>query len=119
LQDLVIHFIVSNLASKEDLADCQTAFKQLDTDNDGVISIEELKAGYVKIYGEYADDHVRKLFRKLDRDGSGYIDYSQWVVATINKNKLLTPEKLKAAFLLFDTDRGGSISALEVKEVLS
>jgi calcium-dependent protein kinase len=31
---------------------------------------------------------------------------------------LLSPEKLKAAFVLFDRDGGGTISALEVKEML-
>jgi calcium-dependent protein kinase len=39
-------------------------------------------------------------------------------VATINKEKLLTREKLQAAFNLFDKDGGGSISAYEVKDVL-
>ena len=59
-----------------------------------------------------------KIFAKIDVDGSGFIDYSSWVVATINKEKLLTKEKLLAAFNLFDKDNGGSISADEVKEVL-
>jgi len=61
---------------------------------------------------------VEKIFERVDLDGSGYIDYSEWVVATINKKKLLSPEKLKAAFVLFDRDGGGTISALEVKEML-
>mmetsp|Transcript_30594 Transcript_30594/g.22679 ORF Transcript_30594/g.22679 Transcript_30594/m.22679 type:complete len:118 (-) Transcript_30594:47-400(-) len=53
-----------------------------------------------------------------DADGSGEIDYSEFVVATINKRKLLSEEKLTAAFKLFDKDGSGSISANEVKEVL-
>ena len=39
-------------------------------------------------------------------------------VATINKNKLLTREKLQQAFSLFDKDGGGSISPDEVRNVL-
>jgi len=53
-----------------------------------------------------------------DTDGSGEIDYSEWIIATINKNKLLTHEKLELAFNLFDKDGSGSISSSEVKEVL-
>lgn len=53
-----------------------------------------------------------------DTDGSGEIDYSEWVVATMDKKKLLTNEKLEVAFNLFDRDGGGSISANEIKEVL-
>jgi calcium-dependent protein kinase len=40
------------------------------------------------------------------------------VVATINKHKLLTKEKLQAAFALFDKDGSGTISADEVKDFL-
>lgn len=53
-----------------------------------------------------------------DSDGSGEIDYSEWVVATMDKKKLLSNEKLEAAFNLFDKDGSGTISAVEVKEVL-
>ena len=54
----------------------------------------------------------------VDADGSGEIDYSEWVVATINKTRLLSDEKLDQAFKLFDKDESGSISSEEVKEVL-
>ena len=61
---------------------------------------------------------VEKLFQQIDLDGSGEIDYSEWVMATINKEQLLTPEKLSQAFQMFDNDGGGTISADEFKEVL-
>ena len=56
--------------------------------------------------------------KAVDTDGSGEIDYSEWIVATTDKRKLLTDEKLQVAFRVFDRDNGGSISALEVREVL-
>lgn len=68
--------------------------------------------------GDLAEDEVDKIMRIADTDGSGEIDYSEFVVATINKRKLLSNEKLEAAFNLFDKDGSGSISAIEIKEVL-
>eukprot|EP00350_Pseudokeronopsis_sp_OXSARD2_P009022 CAMPEP_0170548118 /NCGR_PEP_ID=MMETSP0211-20121228/6447_1 /TAXON_ID=311385 /ORGANISM="Pseudokeronopsis sp., Strain OXSARD2" /LENGTH=97 /DNA_ID=CAMNT_0010853475 /DNA_START=1132 /DNA_END=1425 /DNA_ORIENTATION=+ len=53
-----------------------------------------------------------------DADGSGEIDYSEFVVATMDKKKLLSNEKLETAFNLFDKDKSGSISASEIKDVL-
>ena len=101
------------------MVDLQRAFKVLDTDNDGMISRAELTVGLQKLYHEGAEEEVEKVFSKVDIDGSGFIDYSEWVVATIDKEKLLTRDKLRAAFKLFDKDGGGTISADEVKDVLS
>ena len=56
--------------------------------------------------------------RLADIDGSGEIDYSEWLVATANKKSLISDEKLKTAFAYFDKDGSGSISIDEIKEVL-
>ena len=81
-----------------------------------MLSKDELQAGFERLYG--TQEEVDRIFKKVDIDHSGFIDYSEWVVATINKEKLLSREKLEAAFNLFDKDGGGTISANEVKELL-
>ena len=78
----------------------------------------ELTVGYEKLLGDEAPEEVDKIFAKVDIDGSGVIEYSEWIVATIDLKKLLTPEKLQDAFNLFDKDGGGTISPDEVKDVL-
>ena len=65
-----------------------------------------------------AEDEVDRILKIADADGSGEIDYSEWIVATTDKKRLLSNEKLEAAFNLFDKDGSGTISAIEVKEVL-
>lgn len=116
----VITFIVVQLTEKEELVEQQKAFTMLDVDNDGKLGKQELIDGYYRIFKDMkiAEHHVNSIFAKVDGDGSGEIDYSEWLVATIDKDKLLTHEKLTAAFQLFDKDGGGTISAEEVKEEL-
>jgi Ca2+-binding EF-hand superfamily protein len=37
------------------------------------------------IFGDTAEAEVDRIMQVADADGSGEIDYSEWVVATINK----------------------------------
>ena len=52
-----------------------------------------------------------------DTDGSGYIDYSEFVAATMNTQTLLSKEKLEMCFKMFDKDGSGKISMDELKEI--
>jgi calcium-dependent protein kinase len=118
MQQAAIHFIVSQLTSKEEISELQKAFKALDANSDGKLSREELIEGYRQTLGDMAEEEVDRIMKAADTDGSGEIDYSEWIVATTDKKRLLTDEKLKVAFNVFDRDGGGSISSSEIKEVL-
>jgi len=65
-----------------------------------------------------SDEEVEVMFNAVDTDRSGFIDYSEFVVAAMNERQLTTNDKLQAAFKMFDKDGSGIISADEIKEVL-
>jgi calcium-dependent protein kinase len=95
-------------------------FKAFDKNGDGKLSMQEVKEGYLEHYGKVmSDEEVEEMFNKVDTDKSGFIDYSEFVVAAMNENQLTSNEKLQAAFKMFDKDNSGSISADEIREVLS
>ena len=54
----------------------------------------------------------------VDTDQSGKIDYSEWIVATIDKTKLVKDEKLELAYDLFDKNDQGNIRTSDVKDLL-
>ena len=58
------------------------------------------------------------MFEKIDLDGNGTIDYTEFVMATMEEQNLITDQRLKQAFELFDADKSGALSPDEIKEVL-
>jgi calcium-dependent protein kinase len=58
------------------------------------------------------------MISQIDVDGSGFIDYTEFIAATINKQKILSKEKLEMAFKAFDLDGSGKIGIDELKHLL-
>ena len=61
---------------------------------------------------------MNKIVKEIDIDGNGFIDYTEFILASMNKEKMLTTERLEATFNLFDKDGSGKITAKELKEIL-
>jgi Ca2+-binding EF-hand superfamily protein len=78
-------------------------FEALDTNNNGQLTRDELLVGFTTQMGAVAAQiEVDRIMTSVDMDANGAIDYTEFIAATINKNKLLTKERLKTAFDHFD-----------------
>jgi Ca2+-binding EF-hand superfamily protein len=65
-----------------------------------------------------SDEEIDEMFKFADSDNSGFIDYTEFIVGTVNQEELTENGFLEAAFKMFDKDGSGAISASEIKEVL-
>ena len=53
----------------------------------------------------------------VDVNGSGFIDYTEFIMACTQKDIILSKQNLEAAFKAFDFDKSGKICAAELKEL--
>lgn len=119
LKQATLAYIVSQCLSKEETDKMEGIFAEMDTNGDGMLSKQEIRDGYEEHFGVAIDDEeLDRMFDAIDADGSGAIDYSEFLMATMNEQQLLSKEKLKQAFKMFDKDNSGTISREEIKEAL-
>ena len=82
LKQATFSFIASQLMSKNERDNLSKVFKAFDKNGDGKLSMEEVKEGYLEHYGRImSDQEVEAMFRAVDTDNSGFIDYTEFVVA--------------------------------------
>ncbi|OMJ70823.1 hypothetical protein SteCoe_31123 [Stentor coeruleus] len=117
LKDAIVMFVTSQYTSLKETKELSEIFLSLDKNGDGRISKEELLEAYKNNMGECDENEVIRIMKEVDSDNSGYIDYTEFLKANIDTNKLLSDQNLKIAFSLFDSDCSGKISADELKKV--
>ena len=102
----ILTFIITNIIHHDDIKELENLFKKLDSNQDGRLSKEELVEGYKWVYTHLDDatinTMVETIIQNTDFNYSGQIDYTEYLVAAINKDKLLTRDKLTKAFQSFD-----------------
>ena len=119
LREAVHTFIATQLLSAQETKELREVFREIDTNGDGKLSREELMHEYLKTMGiEEAKAEVDKIMEKVDTDGSGFIDYTEFLKASLDMKKVLSIQNLEMAFSVFDTDSSGKISAEEIKRML-
>lgn len=114
----VLTYITSQLVSKEESMRLTELFRSLDLNGDGKLSREEIFSGLsMSTEVASAELEVNHIFDSVDIDNSGFIDYSEFIMASIQAEALLNQDRLETAFHELDLDRDGKISPAELREI--
>ena len=85
LKQATYAFIASQLLSKQEKEQIDKVFRAMDLNGDGKLQKDEIKKGYAEFFGRnLSDQEVDEMFAKIDLDGNGTIDYTEFVMATID-----------------------------------
>ncbi|XP_021808745.1 calcium-dependent protein kinase 2-like [Prunus avium] len=117
LKKLALKVIAENL-SEEEIHGLKAMFTNMDTDNSGTITYEELKSGLARLGSKLTEAEVKQLMEAADVDGSGAIDYIEFITATMHRHRLERDEHLFKAFQYFDKDNSGFITRDELESAM-
>ena len=109
--------------TRQDLSDEQRqeikeAFELFDTDKTGTIDYHELKVCMRALGFDVKKQEVLNLMREFDREGSGQIEYPDFLEIMTTKISERDPiEEISKAFKLFDEDNTGRISLRNLRRI--
>ncbi|CAD7698109.1 unnamed protein product [Ostreobium quekettii] len=110
--------VIATCMPKEEIEGLKRMFHEIDADNSGTITVDELRKG-LHNKGEFLpESELQRLMDDMDVDGNGVVDYNEFLAATLNLRGLQNDEKLMMAFKHFDTDNSGYITHDELIEGL-
>lgn len=111
--------VVVKVLSKGEISELKKWFIAIDTNNSGSISANEL-AKAMKLSGyQIAEEEIMEIVKNNAYLGEGKINYSDFLIATLDKKKFMDDEVLWQAFKYFDVDDDGYISFIDIKVALS
>ena len=116
MRKAVLTYIASRLTQSE-IDALNKNFQEIDNNNDGKLTLEEIKLAASKNKGINLE-LIEEIFKSIDTDGSGSIEYTEFISASLDKSLYLQKEKLREAFNLFDVDHSGKISNAEIAKIL-
>ena len=95
--------------NREELKVYKNAFFAIDFFHNGCIEEPELKKAFKLKNIEITDEEINHLFKIMDQNFKGAIDYTEFLMAGVNREQLLSEGNLTKAFNYFDINNSGFI----------
>jgi len=107
-----------NYLSNSQAAAVEAAFMRMDTNGDGMVSLEELQHSLQKIDPNITKDDCRTIMLSVDANCNGVMDYDELLSSRINRKLTSKEERMRKLFRCLDRDGSNTLTANEIKEAV-
>lgn len=115
-QKYTLNYLIHNFPQLNDVKHSAKLFYQIDEDGDGKIAKNELFNGLNELLEKkLSKEEFEEIYKNIDLNNSGLIDYEEFVVASVTKNIFMRDNILRTAFYFFDKDNSGEITFDEIE----
>jgi calcium-dependent protein kinase len=118
LKKAALHVIASQLGESQ-IKGLRETFMALDHNGDGLLTAAEMKEGLEKAGLKEIPPDLQQILQEVDSDGSGVIDYTEFLAATLDKKVYMAEDVCWQAFRIFDRNGDGKIDKKEIAAVLN
>jgi calcium-dependent protein kinase len=118
LKRSVYSYIISKKIYSDNNNDLMKLFKEIDTNNDGKLDIDEIMSKYGQYFSDIPEeqyDNIRTFIEKVDINNSGFIEYSEFLTINNIVNGEINKKMLKEVFDFFDKTKNGTIDIEDLK----
>ena len=94
-------FFIAKIAKEEEIKQLKELFNQLDENNTGVLTINEIKYVFKKVGIKLSEEEMKDIWEGLDFHKDGMINYTEFLAGMISSVMSDKEEKLQSAFNYF------------------
>ena len=119
LEELFLAYIIHNIPRNKEAKSAIKLFKLVNENKDGKLQKNELKKTLLNFVTEafLIQNDFDEKFEMMDGNNKGYINYEEFLRASLDRKKILTDKLLHYAFNYFDSEKSGFIKKNRMKRI--
>jgi calcium-dependent protein kinase len=96
-----IYYFIAKISSESDINKLKVFFNQIDVDNSGTLTLEEVEKAFKAIDIDITNEELKQIWEGLDFHKDGQVNYSEFLAAMVSSYNFQKEEKLWSVFNLF------------------
>ena len=117
-KQMILKYMINNINQEEVMSSYKNAYYAMDINHNGWIEVSEFKKIFKLSKINISEEKINHIYNIIDQTKKGGIDYTEFLMAGINKNELITKNNLENAFNYFDANKSEYIEVEDLEETL-